>query len=158
MSTHIPDYRLKSADAATIRAHLAHCSWAFVPPHDEKVELSAYAEKIFARATTFEAWSQSTLIGLVAAYLNDLETRSGFITSVSVSSDFAGQGIAKELVQRCIAQARALGFVDIRLEVHPSNVRAVSLYSNAGFVEYERRAETVLMILQLEAVKERQKP
>lgn len=153
MSARQPVYRLKSADAAAIRAHLAQCCRSFVPPLDERVELSAYAEKIFARATTFEAWSQGVLVGLLAAYLNDRETRTGFITSVSVTSDFAGRGIAKELVQRCIAHARALGFAAIRLEVHPSNARALSLYSNAGFAEFERRTEAVLMILQLDAVK-----
>jgi ribosomal protein S18 acetylase RimI-like enzyme len=104
---------------------------------------------------TLEAWSQGILIGLVAAYLNDQETRTDFITTVSVISDYAGQGIAKELLQHRIVRARDLGFVEIHPEVHPGNMRAISLYTSEGFVVSERRAEALMMTPQLDGVKER---
>lgn len=141
---------MKSAGQAAIYAHLVRCADAFMPPLHERVDVVSYASKIFERAVTFEAWAQEILVGLVAAYLNDSQTRAGYITSVSVDRDYLGQGIARNLIAQCIARARELGFRELRLEVSQHNDRAISLYRKAGFAPYENRGESVMMVLWLE--------
>jgi ribosomal protein S18 acetylase RimI-like enzyme len=143
-------YRIKSADAATIEAHLTDCAAAFIPPLHDRVDIGAYAHKIHARAVTIEAWENQSLVGLVAAYLNDVDSRSGFITSVSVAAEVVGRGVAKELLRHCIAHATTLGFRNIQLETAPNNPRALRLYREVGFRELERRTDSVVMTLSLE--------
>jgi ribosomal protein S18 acetylase RimI-like enzyme len=142
-------YRIMSASREVICAHLTRCADAFIPALHERVDVPSYAAKISARAVTFEAWADDTLVGLVAAYLNDSEGRAGYITSVSVDRDYAGRGIARELVAQCIGRARELGFRVLRLEVSKYNERASSLYRKAGFEPYESRGESVMMELKL---------
>jgi ribosomal protein S18 acetylase RimI-like enzyme len=143
-------YRRKSAGQAAIHAHLIRCADAFMPSLHERVDVASYASKIFERAVTFEAWAGEMLVGLVAAYLNDSQTRAGYITSVSVDHGYLGQGIARHLVTQCIARARELGFRELRLEVSQHNEPAISLYRKAGFEPYENRGESTMMVLWLE--------
>ncbi len=49
-----------------------------------------------------------------------------------------GLGIGRALTAGCIECARAAGFAQLELEVVADNVRAASLYQNAGFIEYGR--------------------
>jgi ribosomal protein S18 acetylase RimI-like enzyme len=143
-------YRTASASRDVICAHLTRCADSFIPSLHERVDVVAYAAKISAHAVTFEAWAGETLVGLVAAYLNDGEGRAGYITSVSVDRGYGGMGIARELVARCIRRARELGFRTLRLEVSQHNERAISLYRKAGFEPYESRGESVMMMLRLD--------
>jgi ribosomal protein S18 acetylase RimI-like enzyme len=144
------DRRVGSADASTIRAHLAQCSNSFVPALHERVDLDAYAQKIAGRAVSFEAWDGTELVGLVAAYLNDLESRVAFVTNVSVFPKHQGQGLARQLLGACIEEARARGFATVRLEVSPEAAPALALYERAGFVEIGRSANGLTMQLALD--------
>src|SRR5438046_2814866 len=92
------DFREETATREDIQAHLQACDNDFIPNLGLKVNIAEYSKKIRARAKTFEAWSDKNLIGLVAAYLNDRDTRTGFITSVSVAKQFMGRGIASKLL------------------------------------------------------------
>lgn len=57
---------------------------------------------------------------------------------VSVAKEFWGLGIGRELMDGCIKCAREAGYVQLELNVVAENVRAVSMYERAGFVEYGR--------------------
>jgi len=87
-------FREGTATREDIQAHLEACDADFSPRLSVKVDIGEYSRKISARAQTFEAWFGDTLVGLVAAYMNDSLTRSGFITNVTVAKAFMGRGIA----------------------------------------------------------------
>lgn len=78
------EYCLNKASESEIAGHLKQCDADFVPPLSSRVEIKDYAQKIANKATRFEAWSDGTMVGLVAAYYNDHENRLVYITSVSV--------------------------------------------------------------------------
>ena len=78
------EYLLNKASELEIAKHLLHCDADFIPPLSNRIDINKYAQKIASRATRFEAWSDSTLVGLVAAYCNDQENHIAYITSVSV--------------------------------------------------------------------------
>ena len=111
------EFREGTATKEDIRDHLEACDRDFAPNLSLKVNIEEYSTKIRTRARTFEAWSDKVLIGLVAAYLNDSGTRTGFITSVSVAKEFMGRGIASALLDHCLDRSRQEGMKAVRLEV-----------------------------------------
>ena len=58
----------------------------------------------------------------------------GYITNVAVSPDARRQGIARTLIEKLTAEARAAGLAFVTLEVRVSNAPAIALYEGAGFV------------------------
>ncbi len=104
------------------------------PPLSEKVDIQAYAKKMKQFAVCFEAWDGTDLIALVAAYFNDTEKKTGFITNVSTLTKYSGKGIAKQLIQGCVDYATDLKFETILLEVNRHSLNAVGLYQKYGFI------------------------
>ncbi len=133
------------ASVVAVEEHLRHCASSFVPPLDSRVEIGAYAKKLFDRAACFEAYVAHALVGLVGVYLNDSAEPAAFITNVSVLPSYQGQGIAVHLLAECIEQARALGFVRVELEVGRANAPAIGLYSRMGFVPHTDTADCLRM-------------
>ena len=57
---------------------------------------------------------------------------------ISVAKEFWGLGIGQALTAACIECAKAAGYVQLELNVVADNVKALSIYKKAGFVEYGR--------------------
>lgn len=57
---------------------------------------------------------------------------------ISIAKEFWGLGIGQALTTACIECARAAGYIQLELTVVADNVRALSMYKKAGFVEYGR--------------------
>ena len=147
------EYLTNRASEAEITEHLLCCDADFVPTLSERVEIPGYAQKIVSKATRFEAWSNGTLVGLVAAYCNDTETRIAHITSVSVLKEWTGQGIAARLIDQSVAHAKATGMQQIGLQVAAANMPAIKLYEKSGFVAGKLNEPFIPMKLYLKAEK-----
>jgi ribosomal protein S18 acetylase RimI-like enzyme len=143
-------YRINSASAGGIAEHLRLCDAQFAPKLSARVDIGEYAQKIADRAVRFEAWSEGSLIGLVAAYADDVVHRIAFITSVSVSSGWTGLGIGSRLMHDCIEYAKLNGMREVRLDVAAGQRAAVRLYEKCGFSGDEARAGFLRMHLELE--------
>jgi len=63
----------------------------------------------------------------------------GHIMDVAVDPEFRGRGVGRLLVQRVIDDCRDGGASFISLEVRVSNIAAINLYRDMGFVETGRR-------------------
>ncbi len=129
-------YTIGEASAQELYFHLKECNRDFVSSLEEKVDLRSYCSKICSEAITFEAWDANTLVGLVAAYLNDPDGEIGYITNVSTAKAYEGHGIASALTRFCIGYAEHR-FRAVHLKVERSNTRAISLYNRLGFIERE---------------------
>jgi ribosomal protein S18 acetylase RimI-like enzyme len=132
-----------------VQHHLNKCKDNFIPALHETVDIAEYSKKIVENAVTFEAWIQDELVGLVAAYLNDRENRTGFISNVSVLKEYAGKGIASQLINNCIEFARENKFREILLEVNGNNLQAVKLYEKYHFTQQDSKAGLKIMSLHL---------
>lgn len=62
------------------------------------------------------------------------------ILNVSVVPDARRQGLGRDLVQRFIDDAGAMGASQVFLEVRVGNAGAIALYEDAGFMRIGRRA------------------
>ncbi len=143
------NYSINLANATQISEHLRGCDSVFVPPLSDRIQIDAYTRKIVERAVRFEAWANSDLVGLVAAYCNDRESSIAFITNVSVTSWWQGKGIAMQLVENCINYVSAIGFTRIELKLDRRNMAAISLYKKKGFstCKLNDRSETMSLAI-----------
>jgi ribosomal protein S18 acetylase RimI-like enzyme len=121
------------SDAAAIESHLRQCDERFNPRLSKRVDLGNYAKKLALFSDRFEAWQESRLVGLIAAYLNNPINCQGFISSVSVCSDFERKGLASELMRNCIKLARDKGRNMLELEVNEIDKGKQAFYIKHGF-------------------------
>lgn len=135
-----PRYCIDGAGPQDITRHLAACDASFHPRLSARVDLADYARKLSQNATRFEAWSDRRLIGLVAVYCNAADRGTAFVSNVSVDPEHRGQGIARLLMQTCIAHLRDLTFKRLSLEVDPAALPAVRLYQALGFLPQTRQS------------------
>lgn len=140
-------YLSNRASQAEIAEHLSRCDAGFALPLSARVDIGDYAKKIADLAMRFEAWSDGTLVGLIAAYCNDQENRVAYITSVSVLPDWMSRGIAARLLGQCVEHAKSAGMRRIRLEVASANAAAIKLYENGGFVADAAHRSSISMNL-----------
>lgn len=145
------DFAVNRASREQIAGHLEACDADFVPPLSCRVDLGAYSGKIFDHAVRFEAWSGTTLVGLVAAYCNGPGARA-HITSVSVLRPWWGLGVADNLLLNCVRHAASSGFRAIGLEVGVENHPAIALYQKHGFsaVNQQTTSSSLEMSLDLD--------
>ena len=142
-------FKVQTASREDIHGHLQQCNEDYRPALDRRVDLAHYATKIHDNALTFEAWCGGVLVGLVAAYLNDAPGRVGYVTNVSVTRPFRGQGVAKELMAMCLRTAESRGIEAMVLEVSRDNAGALALYRRCGFEECEVGVDEMVMKLRL---------
>lgn len=141
---------LNKSDAAAVESHLRECNERFSPPLSARVDLGAYARKLALLSDRLEAWHEGRLVGLVAAYLNNSESRQGFVSSVSVCFQAEGRGLASELMRKCIQLAREKGCESLGLEVGERDQRTLAFYLKHGFtLSGKGRSGFLLMELNL---------
>lgn len=138
-------YNINTASVDDVKNHLIKCDENFIPALSKKVDITAYVKKIRENAVTFEAWYDKELIGLIAAYCNDAESKKIFITSVSTYTEYSGKGIASSLIQLCIDHATKNKFTEILLEVNNKSLNAIKLYNKNNFVQIDIKDQTIIM-------------
>jgi len=120
----------------------------FIPNLYELVEsLNDYVDKLHKNAILLEAYNDNTLVGIVAMYLNDYKTKIAFISSVIVSAEYQGKGIAKSLLESVIEMAVSKRFLKIKLEVSKENAKAIKLYNKLGFENSKNGEDAMELIL-----------
>jgi ribosomal protein S18 acetylase RimI-like enzyme len=138
-------YQVGEASTSQVISHLKECDSSFIPPLSERLSIDEYGKKLYNLSTTFEAWAEGKLVGLIAAYLNEIKLGIGFITSVSVSSAYAGKGIGKKLLLNCMKNARDRKFQAVRLEVNEKSAPAIAMYEKLGFSVIDKIDSQLIM-------------
>jgi len=132
-----PEFSMNRSSLKDILDHLSLCSNNFSPPLHTYVDLDEYASKLFSKSEKFEAWVKDKLIGLIAVYLNDPKKETGFVTNVSVISEFQGTGLASRMLDNVIKYAVQECYQCLTLEVGQDNLIAKKLYNKKGFHIYQ---------------------
>lgn len=102
-------------------------------------------DQLAAPGVTFwSLWSGDQLAGCGA--LKELDPTHAEIKSMRTTSQFRGQGLGAELLNRLLDEARGLGFTRVSLETGTNDpfIPARRLYARHGFVECEPFADYVL--------------
>lgn len=133
------------APESEILAHLIRCNARFVPPLSSRVDLPAYAKRLFDKASRFEAWFDNQLIGLVAVYFETSQDHAAFISNVSVEEGYLGRGIASMLLEHAITRAGTMRSHSISLRVYAANAAARNLYAKYGFQPFPDGTDQIFM-------------
>lgn len=139
------DYKIKKALQRDLYLHLEMCDHLFVPSLSNKVNLHDYAQKLYEKSQTFEAWHKKELVGIIAVYFNDNQSKKGYITNVSILENYMNKSIASQLIKMTKEYARNNDFTKILLEVQSKNYNAIALYKKHHF-EIEREEEEALFM------------
>jgi GNAT superfamily N-acetyltransferase len=142
-------YNVNQSCAADISDHLLRADAAFEPALSSRVDIRAYAQKLYDRAVRFEGWLGKELVGLVASYCDQPDGGKAFVTSVSVWPECQGQGIAGRLMRQCIEHMRSLEFSEVELEVDQRSLPAIALYQKLGFNMLSTRGTILTMGMKL---------
>ena len=129
------DERGLSAVKELIRDHFEAHSEA----HDPR-EISAVIDRLPSPYTPptgglWVAWEGTDAVGCVA--LQSLSTDTGEVKRMYVRPEQRGRGIARALANLVIDEARARGYVTLRLGTLASMQPAQNLYTSLGFVPIE---------------------
>lgn len=96
------------------------------------------------------AEEEGEILGYLGMYIFSDEAD---ISNVAVSKQYRRQHIAKQMMDDILLKAQAAGVKHVTLEVRETNVAAIKLYENMGFVEagirknyYEEPTENALIM------------
>jgi len=142
-------YLINSASEKEISDHLNVCSDNFIPSLATYVNIKEYAKKIFLKSTRFEAFYNNNLIGLIAIYL-DSNTKSAFITNISVDKEFFGKKISLKLLKNCKYYLIKQKYNEIKLDVNKKNSRAIAFYKKNEFAIQTSDKNNFIMTLKLD--------
>ncbi len=148
--SNIVEYTRNLAKPSEVIEHLRACDMSFMPPLSTRCDISEYACKLIASSQRFEAWINTSLVGMLAIYCNQKITSPAYISNISVLPSFQGRGIAKQLMSNCFSFTKLLGYTTIELNVDQSNKHAIALYVKYGFRSACMEGSSALMRLALE--------
>lgn len=129
--------------------YLSENDLIFIPPLSTRIDVQNFAVKLNKYAVHFCAFEKERLVGFTGCYFNNPGREFGFISSSSVMKEFQGRGVAKALLAKTIEFGINNGFKQIKLQVNITNLSAVRLYSEAGFIEVSRKNDLSEMTLNL---------
>lgn len=79
----------------------------FLPPLLPRIDVDLYYEKLSKLATSVVCMDGDKMVGIVAAYCNNMETKVAYIPLVCVDVEYRGQHIATELMNRAISLVKS---------------------------------------------------
>lgn len=136
-----------AATSSQIEDHFKSCNTAFFQDLSARVSITGYSNKVHDQAFRFESWDDDKLTGLLAVYYNDREF--AFITNISISETYAGNGIASLLINKGIEKAKNDGAAGLKLEVSKNNHPALNFYKKLGFSQYDQNDISYFLSLTL---------
>ena len=138
-------YTISKSSNKDILLHLKKCDNDYIPPLSSYVNICHYSNKIFINARTFEAWWMKELIGLLACYCNNTDSKTAFITNISVVKCFQGNGIAKKLLFNVMYNLKKNHWERVQLDVAENNKTAIKFYKKHNFHAVGQKDKSIRM-------------
>ncbi|MDO6390230.1 GNAT family N-acetyltransferase [Pontibacter sp. BT731] len=107
---------------------------SYIPKISSQVNLSDYCDKLISKATVFVANINKKDVGLLAIYLNNIEAKTAFISSIGVLTEYRKYKVGQLLIELAITHTKNKEFYSISLEVNRQNIRAIRFYEKNNFV------------------------
>ncbi len=115
-------------------------------PHFGEIFRKISENAVFLKAVE-QTDSEEKCLGFAAVYVNDHESKTAYVSLISVKEEAQGRHIGSMLIKRCFETAIANGMNKIRLEVLNSNSKAITFYKHYGFeTESYTQSDTQYMI------------
>ena len=129
--------RARPADRAAVEA-IVHAAYAIYVDRVDKPPgpmLDDYARLIADGAVSVLEDADGTIAAIVVLVLQPDHL---LLDNIAVRPDRQGQGFGRQLITFAEAEARRLGFTQLRLYTHEKMTENIALYKRLGFVETGR--------------------
>lgn len=109
----------------------------FIPPLSTCVNINAWSDKLVENARFACCYCNNKIIGVVAIYCNNQETRRAHIPLVVVKNDYTNKGIATNLINKALICAKECNMQNVTIETQSD--KALRLYQKLKFVIVEKK-------------------
>lgn len=113
----------------------------FPIPLSKKIKIDEYAEKLISTANVIVEKDNGKIIGIVAGYIDNSIEEISYISIVAVQKEYRGKSIAKKLLQKYIDECKEKNLKGVHLYTHKTNITALTMYKNFGFISKENVKE-----------------
>lgn len=146
----IYNYRIEKISYNVFLSFLKDVENDFVPPLLERIDAETYYNKTNTYAAFIECYDDNELAGLLISYVNNKETRKGFVTFIAVKECYRGNGIAGNLLDKACELAKRNGMTVLGIDTN--NIIARDCYIKNGFklIESHRLENSLLERFYLE--------
>lgn len=118
-------------------------------PLRQRVDLYTYAHKLLSFANILVALHNDQIIGFLAIYTNNAQSKIAHIPLFSVLQGYQRKGIGKVMLSRAIALARQRNMRRLWLRVKQDNEIAIHFYSTHRFTISSKVGDKYLMVYDL---------
>ncbi|MCI7264995.1 MAG: GNAT family N-acetyltransferase [Eubacterium coprostanoligenes] len=111
---------------------------------ESEVIIDNYLQKLFKYGKIFAIYDeiQNRYCGFAAVYMNDMETKTAYISLIGVSLEYKNKHLGTDLLCFVEEQAVERGMQSIILEVKKHNSIAIRFYQKNGYEFFEKETET----------------
>ena len=144
------NYRIEKLSYKAFLSFIKDVEQDFVPPLLDRIDVETYYNKVNTYAAFIECYHDNDLVGLLISYVNNKETRKGFVTFIAVKNCYRGNGIAGNLLDKACEFAKYNGMSVLGIDTN--NIIARDCYIKNGFklIESHRQENSLLERFYLE--------
>jgi GNAT superfamily N-acetyltransferase len=132
------------SDAEALAAFTAGVFRATYRNDTPAADLDAYIGKSFGTeqqqaeiadpsGAVFLAMAEERVIGCACVLIGQTDAETAFLNRFYVDVDWRGRGVAKDLLEVAMTEARRRGATRLELTVFEKNARAIAFYRKSGF-------------------------
>lgn len=107
----------------------------FPIPLSSKVNLDKFSKKILKSGVALACFDGERTAGIILFYANNTESKTAYVSVLSVLDSYRKRGIAQSLLNECIKMCKSINFKAIELYTHKTNEGAIALYEKNGFIK-----------------------
>jgi len=120
-------------------------------PLSKRVDVSAYTKKLLERGSLFVVLSDNgDPAGIMGFYANDQETKSAFLSILSLLPEFHNMGTGRKLMEILVSECKKAGMNEIFLKVSRENSDAIAYYEAMGFRTTSSNSVKLVMTMGLQ--------
>ena len=122
-----------STDESKIYQYILSINNEFPVPLSEKTDLTEFVKKVLEKGTIILAIEQKNIIGILAGYVNSIETKEAYVSVLEVKKEYRRKGLAEELINIFEEISIQNHMKMIKLHTHKDNISAIRFYKKIGF-------------------------
>ncbi len=89
----------------------------------------------------YSVWVREAAAEVIGYYVLMAAAGEAHLLNMTIAPIWRGHGLGRELLEHCLASARAHRAESLFLEVRPSNTAALALYHSSGFIDLAVRPD-----------------
>jgi len=131
-------YTIQAIEYEEFNTFLTDVSQDFIPPLLDRIDVLSLFDKLITYGTFITCYYDQTLVGLIAFYANNQETKRGYISLLAVARKFRGNRIASQLLSIATTESKRKGMtvleIDTNRKSHDITIPDINFSHSAYFL------------------------